>query len=72
MCFSIPKTKKQDKGEKKAKISNRVIKLEQPKSKNEEQLQIAIALSNSLNPAEDCPKQVEIKLFKSQKKNEKK
>nr|QNH68109.1 structure-specific endonuclease subunit SLX4 [Brachionus koreanus] len=65
----IPKAKKQ---EKKAKTGNRVIKLEQPKSKNDEQLQIAIALSNSLNPAEDCPKQAEIKLFKCQKKNEKK
>ncbi|RNA04069.1 Structure-specific endonuclease subunit SLX4, partial [Brachionus plicatilis] len=66
----IPKTKKQS--EKKTKISNRVIKLELPKSKNEEQLQIAVALSNSINPAEDCPKKAEIKLFKSNKKNEKK
>ncbi|CAF0958041.1 unnamed protein product [Brachionus calyciflorus] len=70
----IPKTKKpkEEKPEKKNKITNRVIKLELPTSKQEEQLQIAIALSNSLNPAEDCPKQAEIKLLKANKKLDKK
>jgi hypothetical protein len=37
-------------------------------SKQEENLQAAIALSNSLNPAENCPSKAEIKLFKKSKK----
>ena len=39
-------------------IKNRVIKLEQPASKQDEKLQLAIVLSSSLNPIEECSNQV--------------